>query len=91
MLLRMPTPLESEGPLYLPTREDSAINQLFENALPCPECEVDRRNLWPVQSAERLGLYAVMCSCGHIGGDGSSVADAIKTWNNEARSVSHKG
>jgi len=35
----MPKVLESEGPLYLPTREDAAINQLFDNALPCPRAE----------------------------------------------------
>jgi hypothetical protein len=28
-----------------------------------------------------------MCDCGHIGGDGSTVADAITTWNNEARAA----
>lgn len=75
-----------KDPLYLATRENRAINQLFQNALPCPECEAGQHNLWPVQSAESEGVYAVMCSgCDHIGGDGSSVADAITTWNNEAR------
>jgi hypothetical protein len=35
--------------------------------------------------AERKCVYAIMCECGHIGGDGNSVADAITTWNREAR------
>ena len=38
-----------------------------------------------MQSAEREGIYAIMCDCEHIGGDGKSVADAISTWNGEAR------
>ena len=87
----MPTPLEGEGPLYLPSREDPAINQLFHNALPCPECKADQRKLWPVQSAEREGVYAIMCDCGHISDDGNSIADAITKWNNEARAVFQKG
>ncbi len=81
----MPTPLETL--IYLPTRQDPAINQLFQNALPCPQCKADQRKLWPVESADREGVYAVICDCGHIGGDGSSVAAAITTWNNEARVV----
>ena len=85
----MPTVLDSEGPLYLPTREEPATNQLFENALPCPECCAGQESLWPVQSAEQEGVCAVMCDCGHIGGNGSSVADAITTWNDEARAACH--
>jgi hypothetical protein len=39
----------------------------------------------PLARAEREGIYAIMCDCGHIGGDGKSVADAISTWNGEPR------
>ncbi len=87
MLRHMPTSSDTERVLYLPTREDPAINRLFENALPCPECGAEQRSLWPVQSAGHEGVYAVMCDCGHIGGDGTSVADAVTTWNNEARAA----
>lgn len=80
----MSIPTESKRPLHLPTRADPAINQLFENALPCPECKATQHSLWPVHSAESVGVYAVLCDCGHIGGDGSSVADAITKWNDEA-------
>ena len=77
--------LKGKGPLYLPTRADPAIDRLFENASACPECGAGQQSLWPVQSAERDGIFAVMCDCGHIGGDGKSVASAITTWNSEAR------
>ncbi len=90
MLRLMPTPFEGEGPLHPPTRSDPAINGLFDNASPCPECGAAQESLWPVRSAEQEGVYAVMCDCGHIGGDGSSVANAITRWNDEARAASHQ-
>ena len=80
----MTTAPSNETPLYLPTREDPAINQLFDNAAPCPDCGAGQQSLWPVQSAEREGVYAIMCDCGHIGGDGTSVPEAIVKWNSEA-------
>ena len=61
----------------------------FENALPCPECKNDQGNLWPVRSAHREGIYAVMCNCGHIGGDCNSIAHEITTWKREARAERH--
>ena len=79
--------LRARAPLYLQTRADPAINRLFENASPCPECGAGQQNLWPVVSTEREAIYAVMCDCGHIGGDGKTVADAITTWNHEARAA----
>jgi len=57
---------------------------------PVPNAEHHNKALWPVVSAEREGVYAVMCGCEHIGSDGNSVADAITIWNAEA-SASHKG
>jgi hypothetical protein len=75
---------ESEGPLFLPSREDPAINQLFADALPCPACEADQRNLWPLMSAEAEGIFAVGCSaCNYIGDDGVSIAKAITKWNTD--------
>jgi hypothetical protein len=59
----------------------------FENAAPCPKCGTGQNSLWPVQSAQLEGVYAVMCKYGHIGGDGRNIADAITTWNNEARAT----
>jgi hypothetical protein len=80
----MTTVLQSEGPLYLPTREDSAINRLFENALPCPACRAPQRRLWPLMSAEKQGVFAISCTvCDYIGDDGTSIADAITAWNKD--------
>jgi len=81
----MPIVVEGDGSLYLPTRADPAINQFFENALPCPECEADPAQ--PLASAEcrarsalrrhvRLRAYRRRRS---------SVADAITTWKRQAR------
>jgi len=51
-------------------------------------CRADNRNLWPLMSADKQGVFAISCTvCDFIGGDGSSVADAITTWNNEARAA----
>jgi hypothetical protein len=81
----MPTPFEGEGPLYPPTRADPAINHLFDTALSCPMCRADNRNLWPLMSAEREGVYVVSCSaCHYIGDDGSSINAAITAWNHDA-------
>ena len=77
--------LNGKGPLYLPTRVDPAINRLCKNACAYPACGAEQKSLWPIQSAEREGIYAIMCDCRHIGGDAKSVADAISTWNGETR------
>jgi hypothetical protein len=74
MLRLMPTPLEGEGPLYLPTRADPAINQLFENVSPRPGCGAAQQSLGQSRARSSEAFTLSCATAGHIGGDGSSVA-----------------